>query len=114
MKKLLIPFLVLAVVGCVPFSTHVFRTEQLAVNLAHAAYVGYTNALPTLHITEDQSNAVKQARLKFAASVGTVESLRLAYETNSAIKPTLQAAIDSLVDQSSNVVWLIEYFKAQK
>lgn len=114
MKKIL-PFLaLLAFVGCVNFSTSVFRTEQLAVNLAHASYVGYTNALPTLRITADQSNAVKQARLKFAASVGTVEALRVTYETNIAIKPTLQAAVDSLVNQSSNVVWLIEYLKAQK
>lgn len=113
MKKLLLPLSALALAGCVGFSTQVFRTEQTAVNLAHGAYVGYTNALPTLSITPDQSNAVKEARLKFAASVATVDLLRVEYETNSAVKPVLQAAADSLLAQGSNVVWLINYLKAK-
>ena len=102
-------------IGCTSFSTHVFRTEQLAVNLAHSSYVGWTNYLAQFpgKVDLSQSNEVRQARLKFAASVGTVEALRQAYETNSTVEPTLQAAVDSLLGQSSNIVWLITFIKAQ-
>ena len=113
MKKLLIPLLAVFVAGCASFSTNMFRTEQVAVDLAYGAYVGYTNALPTLGITTDQSNAVKHARLSFAASVATVEAMRLQYETNSAIKPALQAAVDALLSQSSNVVWIIKFVQTK-
>ena len=116
MRKVL-PFLAALafVIGCANFSTNAFRAEQTAVNLAYSSYVVYTQALytGTLKISVDQSNAVKEARLKFAASVGVTEGLRAAYATNSAVQPQLQAALDALNGQSSNVVWLISYLKGK-
>ena len=102
------------VIGCASFSTNTFRTEQTAVNLAYAGYVGYTQALysGTLKISADESNAVKQARLKFAASVGVLESWRAAYQTNSALESQVTAALEATLSQSSNMLWLIEYLKA--
>lgn len=100
---------ILALAGCTSFSTHAYRTEQTAVHLAHGAYVAYTNALPQLHITAQASNDVKEVRLQFAATVQVVDNLRTAYETNSAVKPQLEATLLTLADQSSNLVWLIHY-----
>ena len=81
--------------------------------VAYTAYSGYTQALfnGTLKISAEQSNAVKTARLKFAASVRTLESWRQAYETNSATKPQVQAALDALTSNTTNFVFLIHYFQ---
>lgn len=101
--------------GCVSASTNIFRTEQTLVNSATAAYVGYTNALyqNVLHISPDQSNAVREARLKFAASVSTLESWRVQYETNSTVQPFAQAALDAALSSSSNFIWVINYVRAK-
>lgn len=112
MKKLLIVPLLALLVGCASFSTHVFRTEQMAVNVVYGAYVGYTNSLPLLHLTADQSNAVKRARLEFAASVAVLDNWRAAYETNAVDKSKVEAALNATLLNSSNVVWLITYIKA--
>ena len=111
MKKLFIIPLLALLVGCASFSTHVFRTEQTAVTLAYGAYVGYTNALPNLHLSPDQSNAVKRARLEFAASVSVLEAWRTAYETNGIDKTSVQAALNSTISNSSNLVWLISFVR---
>lgn len=103
----------LALMGCVSFDTNLFRTEQTAVNTAYAAYAGWTNYLATGKVSIQASNEVKQARLHFAASVGVVENYRAAYATNSAVKPQAQAALDALVGEGSNVVWLITYWKGK-
>lgn len=100
--------------GCASFSTNTFRTEQTAVDLVYTAYVGYTNALPTLNLTPDQSNAVKVARLKFAATVGVLDSWRSAYETNSALESQVQAALDATLSEASNITWLITYIRKGK
>lgn len=97
--------------GCSSFSTNTFRAEQTAVNVAYTAYVGWTNYLNQYPFDPATVDRVKEARLKFAATVGTVESLRAAYETNSSVKPQLQATLTTLSDQSSNLVWLISYLK---
>jgi hypothetical protein len=104
----------LVMVGCASFSTNTFRAEQTAVNMAFTAYQGWTNYLALFPVSAERSNAVKTARLQFAATVGTVEALRVAYETNSAVKPQLQATLLTLADQSSNVVWLVNFFQAQQ
>lgn len=113
--KNLIPAGVLAllILGCASFSTNVFRTEQTAVNVVYGAYVPYTQALlsGTLHITPDQSNAVKMARLKFSASVGVLESFRISYGTNSDLKPQVEASLAAVLANSSNVVYLIHLFQ---
>lgn len=109
MKKLLIVPVLVFLIGCASFSTNVFRTEQAAVGVAYAAYVEYTNNLATLHLTVDQSNAVKQARLKFAATVSVLDAWRMAYETNSAVKPQVNSALAATASSASNFVWLIHY-----
>lgn len=104
--------LIAIAVGCSQFSNNVFRAEQSLTGVAYTAYVGYTNGLASgaIHITPDQSNSVKVARLQFAASISTLESWRSAYETNSALQPQVQAALDALAQNSSNFVYLIKLF----
>lgn len=114
MKKLILIPLLACLIGCVKFSTHVFRTEQAAVNLAYGAYNGYTQALPQLKLTAEQSNAVRRARLEFAASVAVVDGWRMQYETNSAVQPQVQASLNALASQSSNLLWVIAYIRAGK
>ena len=112
--KLIIPVLaVLFLTACTSFTTHVFRVEQVAVSGAYTAYVGWTNylAVASPPVTPQASNAVKQARLQFAASVATLDSFRRTYETNTAVRPQLEAILDTVASQSSNVVWLINYWK---
>ena len=106
-------FIGVLVVGCASFATNTFRTEQTAVNVAYTAYQGYTQGLASgsITVTTDQSNSIKQARLKFAASVSTLDAWRSAYETNSQTQPQVQAALDAALAQSSNLVFLINLFK---
>lgn len=111
MKKLILIPLLALIIGCASFSTNVFRTEQAAVSLVYDTYVAYTNALPMLHLTAQQSNTVKQARLQFAASVAVLEAWRVAYETNAINQPQVEAALQSTLAQSSNFLWLVTYFK---
>jgi hypothetical protein len=123
MKKLLIIPLLALLVGCASFSTHVFRTEQTAVTLAYGSYIGWTNWIITASAKPDltpqqrmslttASNEVKQARLRFAATVGTIEAMRLSYGSNSVLKQPLEAGIASMIDQGSNIVWLIRYYRS--
>jgi hypothetical protein len=113
MNKLLVSIAAVILIGCASFSTNTFRTEQTLTGIAYTAYVGYTNALfnGTLKISSDQSNEVRSARLKFAASVKTVDLWRTAYETNSAVQPQLQAALDALSQNTTNFVNLIHLFE---
>lgn len=99
--------------GCANFATTVFRVEQSSVNGAMTAYVGWTNYLAGNPVSTQVSNDVKQARLKFAGTVGVVDTFRVTYETNSAVKPQLQAALDSLSVQSSNLIWLIHFYQGK-
>lgn len=98
--------------GCTSFSTNLYRAEQVAVGAAYASYTGYTQALAnaTITLTPQQSNEVKVARLKFAASVGALETWRGIYETNSVAKPQAQAALDAVLLDSSNLVYVIHFF----
>lgn len=115
MKKLIIIPLLACLIGCASFSTNAFRTEQTAVNIAYGAYVGWTQYLATATSPPKPETvaAVKEARLKFAASVQVVDALRTSYETNSALQAPLQAALASLTDQSSNLVWLATYLRGK-
>ncbi len=110
-RLLLIPLILL--IGCKSFSTNTFRAEQAATDLVFAAYVGYTNALPHLNITQEQKDKVADFRLRFAATVKTSEALRASYQTNSSVKPQIQALLTSLTDQSSNIVWLVNYLQGK-
>jgi len=109
LKKTIAVLVAAVLVGCASFSTNTFRTEQTLTGIAYTAYVGYTNALfnGTLKISSAQSNEVRTARLKFAASVKTVDLWRSTYETNSAVKPQVQAALDALTQNTTNFVDLI-------
>lgn len=114
--KFILPLLCIIgfVVACASFATNTYRAEQTSVNLVFTAYVGWTNYLDTTEgskVSPEARAAVKDSRLKFAATVSTLENLRAAYETNSAVKPQIVAALDTVSNQSSNVVWLISYLK---
>lgn len=115
MRKYLPVALGAILVGCAMFSQNLFRAEQTITGTAYTAYQGYTNGLATgtIHPTVTQSNEIKQARLKLAASVLTVEAWRQAYNTNSAVKPQAQAALDALTADSTNLVNLINLVRAQ-
>lgn len=115
MKILLTVVAVVGLFGCSNFSNNMFRSEQTLTGVALTAYIGYTNALAngTIKPSVDESNAVKSARIKLAAAVLTAEQWRLAYETNSAVKPQAQAALDALISDSSNVVALINLLKSK-
>lgn len=116
MKKLLCLTVGAALVGCVNFSTNFFRTEQTATGAAYTAYQGYTNGVGngTIVVTPGERDAIKAARIRFAAAVLTAEGWRQAYETNSAMQPQAQAALTALIDDSSNVVYLINLVKVNK
>jgi hypothetical protein len=115
MKKLLIVPLLALLMGCASFDTNAFRTEQTALNLAYGAYVGWTNYLATADPQPSPQvvAVVKEARLKFAASLSVVDALRVSYATNSAVQPALNSALTTLTDQSSNLVWLATYLKGK-
>jgi len=116
MKTVLWPLAIAALfVACANFSTNVWRTEQTAVNTAYASYVAYTNGVASgvIKVSAEQAASIKTARLSFAGSINVVEAWRQAYETNSAVKPQLQAALDAALAQSSNIVWLISFVKGQ-
>jgi hypothetical protein len=118
-KSLLLLFgmalsIVVAGIGCNNLSNNVFRTEQTATDMAYGGYTAWTNYLSNHIVSPQASNTVRQARLEFAASVGTLETMRQAYNTNSALAAPLQATLVTLTSQSSNLVWLINYFQASR
>lgn len=114
MKKIIAALAVIVLSGCASFDTNVWRTEQTAVNLAYTAYQGWKEALVTQPITPQASNDVKQARLRFAATVGTVDALRAAYATNSAVKPQIEAILITVNSEASNLVWIVNFYRGTK
>ena len=111
-KQIIICCIPLVVAACSNFSTNMWRTEQTAVNTAYAAYTGWTNYLNEHPATpQDVKDTVKAARLGFAGSIHVAESWRQAYDTNSAVKPQAQAALEATLANASNVVWLVTFFK---
>jgi hypothetical protein len=114
-KTKLLPLVLsaIALAGCTmfkpSFSTQVFRLQQTSENLVYVAYVGYTNYLSSHVIDGGTSNVIKEVRLKFAATDSLIDNLRMSYDTNSLVKDQLTAAVASLGDQASNVVWTIHY-----
>lgn len=103
--------LLILIVGCANLSNNIFRTEQTSVDLAYGGYTVWTNYMASHTVSPDASNSVRQARLKFAASVYTLEAFRSAYETNSALQDPLTASLSAVVADSSNLVWLVSYFQ---
>lgn len=111
MKTYLCLPLLAMLMGCANFATNTFRAEQTAVDLAYNSYTGYTNVLPTLRLTAEQVAEVKDARLKLGASLAVLDGWRKAYETNAVNESYVQAALDAVRDNSSNMVWVINYFR---
>lgn len=101
------------VVGCASFATNTFRAEQTAVNAVTTAYIGYTNGLASgaIKVSVDESNAIRAARLKFAASVQTLEMWRAQYETNAASQSQVQAALDAAQANAAAIFNLINLLK---
>jgi len=98
----------LGIEGCQNLSTSTFRLETTAVDLATSARAGWSNwyvmatngaDASTLAKLNEQATAVRDARLRFAATVGTLEVLRSAYSTNSSLKPKWKAALMRLTRQ---------------
>jgi hypothetical protein len=63
-----------------------------------AAYNRTTNGLVAERAT------VENDSIQIGASIALVESLRESYQTNSAVKPQLQAAVTSLAQNAGNIV----------
>jgi hypothetical protein len=105
----------LVMFGCAGFSTNLFRSEQTLTGTAYTAYIAYTNGLSngTITPTVTESNAIKQARIRFAAGVLTVEGWRQAYQTNSAVMNQAQAALGALAESGSNLIYTINLVRAK-
>lgn len=103
-------FATVLMVGCTNLATNAFRVEQTATDLAYTAYQGWTNG-PMQKASPAASNEVRQARLKFAATLNTVDDLRVRVGTNTTLAPLLSAAIETLPNEASNLVWLVNLHK---
>lgn len=113
----------LLITACVGFDTHVFRVEQSSTDLAYTGYTTWTNhyitATNSPTITpeqraklDQQQRDIKAARLRFAASIRTVDTLRESYKTNSELKGAVLGALATAMDNSSNIVWLANFIES--
>lgn len=126
-RFLLIPFLIVLPVlfiGCQSFYNAAKTSRATAVDLAYGGYEFWTNyyclktnqaniSAQELQSLEAARSQLKETRLRFAASVNTLDSWLEAYKTNSAVKPQVQAILDSTLNTASNFVWLVNYFQQQ-
>lgn len=110
--------------GCTSFINGVKNTRMTAVDLAYGGYIGWTNYYCTrtnlasttpaqLATLNDAQRIVKDARLKFGATVGVLDGWLDAYQTNSAVKPELQAGLDATLSSASNIVWLVNFYQGK-
>lgn len=102
--------------GCTSFSTTVFRLESTTATLgtnAVASFNAYYGASTNKAALEAPREQIYAASRAMAVHLSVVEAYRLAYQTNSAVKPQLEAALQAAVDTSSNIVWLVNWWKAQ-
>lgn len=123
---IIIPVVLVFAVGCkTRFLNSAFRSEQIAVDAAYTSYQAWTNYLSMQSVNPqivtnsnkltrflEQSNEVKQARIKFGETVYRVEQLRSEAETNSAAMPTLRNTLKTLSDQSDNIVFTINLYRS--
>ena len=107
--------------GCASFNANVFNTENIIADAATQAthtfnvyYQAATNgASPDAVAKLDAARDTIYARdQELAKSLGVVEGLRLAYVANSADtnKTVLQIALETAINQSSNIVWTVQNF----
>lgn len=123
-QKLSAVLLVALAVGCVSFNATVYNSEKTTADAAAAAVHAYnewyslqTNNASGADIAKlnEQRDTVYDVSRKMSASLALVNSLRLAYATNSADtnKLALQSGLDALTYQSSNVVAIVHLFLTQ-
>jgi hypothetical protein len=112
-------------VGCANFVTNTQRGEITTTHLVYGAYVGWTNyyvkatntyaANPDqLAKLEDMRLKVKASRMDYVATINVLDSWLTAYQSNLVTKAQVQSVVDATLTSSSNVVWLINYFKANQ
>ena len=120
-KNVIVGLCLLAVVGCASFSATTFNTEKLAVDTATTAthqfnqyYQSSTNGateaqLVRLNNWRDQLYAADK---DLGKSLSTLEAARLDYAANSADtnKTAVLVAIQTVSDESSNIVSLVKTF----
>lgn len=114
MRKLL-PFLALvALIGCTTFSTSVFRAEKLTADGGVAAVKAF-NAWARVQTNDCEVGSMQadvwEASRHLAASLAVLEQLRVGYATNAATTDQVNAALLTVTQQGSNLVWLCTYFK---
>jgi uncharacterized iron-regulated membrane protein len=106
--------------GCSGLSNTTFHLEATAVDLATGARAGFSNYYcfatngadaATLAKLNAEAASFRDARLRFAATVGTLESLRSAYSTNSTLRPQVEAGLQAVNVEASNLVFLVNYFR---
>lgn len=111
------------IMGCASFNATVFNTEKTAADTGVASVHAY-NQLHDIEISDAGTNTAKiddinrqrdqvyEASRRLGASLRLVETLRLAYATNSAStnKIALQSGLSALSENSSNIAALVHVF----
>lgn len=101
--------------GCADLSGNAFKAEYAAAASSDAAMKGYaayyTQAVATPEKFNRTANGLKTERqklsdlsIKIGGAIELAENLRVAYATNSAVKPQLQAAVTSLTLNAAGIV----------
>lgn len=119
MKKILICLIVTGLcAGCGSLDRTAFNTTRTAVALADAGMTAYgsyyRSAWNNPEIYRTTTNRLAEQRKVLSAlsynvgiSAELAETLRRAYRTNTAVKPQLVGALDTLGQNASNIVWTV-------
>lgn len=114
---------VVLLAGCASFNNKVFRAEQLAADTsitgvsAFNAYVRTaTNGMTPPQVAQMQSAQVVvwEAARRLSASLAVSEHMRQSYESNVVDKAAVQAALATVTENTSNLVYLVNYWKSFK
>ena len=106
-------------VSCKSFNASVYQAENLAADTAVGGlkiwasyYKQNTNGapLPVIAALDIKANQVNKASREFGTVLAITEELRVAYGTNTTVKPMLRASVVALENQSSNIVQLVHQF----
>ena len=105
--------------GCSSLSTQTFNTLKLAEDSARAGVASwntYSNIVfstpgANLAKLEQDTAKVYSVSRQVGASIAVAEGLREAYTTNSAAGTQLTAILTTVSQESSNLVWLVNYLK---
>ncbi len=116
---LVLPSLVFT--GCAGTNANVFTAERSAAVTSDAALRAYAvywtkaEANPvayhrTLAGLDSERATIEAASIKIGASIELAENLRVAYATNSAVQPQLNAAVSTLAANAAGIVTLVNTF----